>query len=102
MDVQLKNGCNVDFTSKCILQCVYCQRQAWDEEFNVGGAVGRNKVKISGDMPFEDFKKIGQTFNNMYLCGQISDPIYHPHLIKYLRYASAHKLIIKKTLLRNL
>ena len=92
IDVQLRNSCNIDFTSKCVLQCVYCQRQAWDEEFGVGGATGRNKVKISSDMPFEDFKKIGQTFNRMHLCGQISDPIYHPHLIKYLRYASANNI----------
>jgi len=82
---QIQLSVNTDFSSKCLLQCVYCVRQSWSEK---QGATGRNKVKNSGDMPFKDFKKILHTFGRMHLCGHISDPIYHPHFIKYLRYAS--------------
>lgn len=89
---QLKKSCNTDFSSKCLLQCVYCIRQAYQADY---GAMGRNKVKISGDMPFEDFQKIGKTFQQMHLCGQISDPIYHPHLLQYLRYASDNNIQIQ-------
>ena len=89
---QLLQTVNVDLSSKCLLQCVYCQRQSWSEQH---GAIGRNKVKISSDMPFEDFQKIGKTFKKMHLCGQISDPIYHPHLLQYLRYASDNNIQIQ-------
>jgi len=89
---QVQLSVNTDFSSKCLLQCVYCMRQEWSQD---KGATGRDKVKISGDMPFEDFKKIGKTFPQMHLCGQISDPIYHPHLLQYLQYASDNNIHIQ-------
>ncbi len=78
---------NIDISNKCLLQCVYCQRQ---QVFD-GVALGRQKVKASQDMSFSDFKKIISTFAGVNLCGQLSDPIYHPQLIQYLTYAAEHK-----------
>ncbi len=78
---------NIDISNKCLLQCVYCQRQ---QVFD-GVALGRQKVKASQDMSFSDFKKIISTFAGVNLCGQLSDPIYHPKLIQYLTYAAEHK-----------
>tara|TARA_B100000900_G_C20541584_1_gene700702 strand:- start:419 stop:1120 length:702 start_codon:yes stop_codon:yes gene_type:complete len=75
----LKFSVNIDLTNKCILQCVFCMRQRQD---------GKQKIKRSSDMPFNDFKKIIKTFERVHLCGQLSDPIYHPHFLKYLKYAS--------------
>ena len=77
------SGINVDFSNKCLLQCVFCMRQS-----PLGG---KDKIKNSSDMPFEDFKKIIKKFRNIRLCGQISDPIYHPRFIEYLNYAVANK-----------
>ena len=82
---QYKNYINIDFSNKCILQCVYCQRQLPDS---------KNKIHTSRDMPFDDFQKILQVYSSISLCGQISDPIYHPHFLKYLRYASDNNIKI--------
>ena len=83
---QLMQLPNMDISNKCILQCVYCQRQSIHD----GKPEGKTKVKLSSDMSFEDFQKITHTFRGINLCGQLSDPIYHPNLIKYLQYASDH------------
>ena len=71
---------NIDFSNKCLLQCTYCDRQK---------PAGKDKVKRSSDMSFDDWKKILHTIpTSVHLCGQISDPIYHPDFIKFLEYAS--------------
>lgn len=77
---------NIDLANKCILQCVYCQRQSVFR----GEPRGRDKVKRSQDMPFGDFKKVCKSFRGINFCGQISDPIYHPQFIEYLQHASNH------------
>lgn len=79
---QLRNSCNIDFSNKCLLQCPFCQRQSIE---------GRDKVKQSFDMSFEDWKKIIHTFKGVHMCGQLSDPIYHPQFIQYLQYAAERK-----------
>ena len=83
---QLKELPNIDISNKCILQCIYCQRQAVFD----GKLSGREKVKMSRDMPFEDYQKVIKSFRGINLCGQLSDPIYHPQLLDYLQYASDH------------
>lgn len=77
---------NIDFSNKCLLQCAFCMRQTIE---------GRDKIKRSSDMPFDDWKKIIHTIpNQVQLCGQLSDPIYHPHLIKFLEYASQNNTLV--------
>jgi len=39
---------------------------------------GKQKIKSSSDMLVGDFKKILSFFETVDMCGQISDPIYHP------------------------
>lgn len=72
-DIILDKSVNVDLSHRCLLQCPMCVRQA--------GQFGREQVKLSGtmygDMTLENAKDIGNTFANVTLCGQISDPIYH-------------------------
>ena len=81
---QLNQKPNTDLSNKCILQCVFCQRQLVHQ----GEPAGREKVKLSQDMPLEDFKKVINTFKGMNMCGQLSDPIYHPQFLNYLQIAS--------------
>lgn len=81
---QIKRLPNTDLSNKCILQCAFCERQ----RVHKGELIGKTKVKLSSDMSFEDFQKIIHTFQGVNLCGQLSDPIYHPNLIQYLQYAS--------------
>ena len=84
---QLKHLPNTDMSNKCILQCVFCQRQT----IRKGEPIGKNKIKMSQDMPFEDWKKVLHTFEGVNMCGQLSDPIYHPNFIHYLQYAAERK-----------
>ena len=88
---QLEHLPNIDMSNKCILQCVFCQRQT----IRKGELVGKNKIKMSQDVPFEDWKKVLHTFQGVNLCGQLSDPIYHSNFIHYLRYAAERKKRIR-------
>ena len=84
---QIKRLPNTDLSNKCILQCAFCQRQ----RVHKGELIGKNKIKMSQDMSFEDWKKIIHTFQGVNLCGQLSDPIYHSNFIHYLQYAAERK-----------
>jgi MoaA/NifB/PqqE/SkfB family radical SAM enzyme len=72
----------IDASNKCTLLCSGCKRQA--NKF-FGFHPGENGGK---DMPFEHFKKLADYFNAFTFCGQVSDPIFCPDLIKMLRYLS--------------
>lgn len=77
---------NIDFSNKCLLQCAYCMRQK---------PAAKDKIKRSSDMSFNDWKKILQLFPELVeLCGQLSDPIYHPDFIKFLEYASQNNTYV--------
>jgi MoaA/NifB/PqqE/SkfB family radical SAM enzyme len=81
-----KVGFNIDSNHRCRLQCPACQRQK---------STTRYKIKISRDMPFDDWRKLltfadpmlkkWNFFNFAKLCGQISDPIYHPNFLDLLK-----------------
>jgi MoaA/NifB/PqqE/SkfB family radical SAM enzyme len=67
---------NLDITSRCTLGCSTCDR-AWYKE---------NNVKIpKNDMTIEEFDKVSNYFTEIYFCGQMSDPIFHPNFIDFLK-----------------
>jgi len=59
----------LEITFRCPLQCPLCTRQT---------KVGKRQTKLFRDMPLEDFEKILKFSKNINLCGDMSDPIYHP------------------------
>lgn len=82
-----KVGFNIDTSNKCPLQCPGCQRQRPHLKY---------KVKLSRDMPLDDWRKILQFsqgpmigkwefFKFGKLCGQLSDPIYHTQFHEILK-----------------
>lgn len=68
---------NLDMTFRCPLQCPLCMRER---------PGGKEKIKISSDMPIDSFKKVCNYFNKIHICGQISDSIYHPKFLDMLKH----------------
>ena len=67
---------NLDISSRCTLSCSACDR-AWYKE---------NNVKIpKNDMTIEEFDKVSNYFEEIIFCGQISDPIFNPYFIDFLK-----------------
>jgi MoaA/NifB/PqqE/SkfB family radical SAM enzyme len=75
IEEQKKAVFNIETTSRCRLQCPFCQRQRKG---------GKEKVKLAGEMSYEDMRKIYNFTTRMNFCGQISDPIYHTDFLKIL------------------
>jgi MoaA/NifB/PqqE/SkfB family radical SAM enzyme len=73
--IQRKAYFNIETTSRCRLQCPFCQRQRKG---------GKEKVKQAGEMSYQDMRKIYNFTDNINFCGQISDPIYHTDFLKIL------------------
>lgn len=81
-----KVGINIDSSFRCPLQCPACQRQKPNLKW---------KIKISRDMPFDDWRKLLRFADPMLhkwnffkfakMCGQISDPIYHANFIELIK-----------------
>ena len=44
-----------------------------------------SKSAANEDMTMENFKKVIDYFEEVYFCGQISDPIFHPQFIEFLK-----------------
>lgn len=79
---QKKSGSNIETSTRCTLQCPQCQR-IWLTFGKDHPRYKEIKTRISNgfDLPLEDFKKIVEfSENRVNLCGQISDPIWWPHL----------------------
>lgn len=73
---QYKHLINIDTSYRCLLKCPSCTRQKkW----------GIEQIKRAKDMPKEDLIKILDFFTGVNLCGQISDPIYHPDFLDLLK-----------------
>ena len=64
---------NVDTSHRCLLACQFCARQ---NEAH-GNLVVKTYGSQYGDIKPEHMKMLGDNFNRLSLCGQISDPIYH-------------------------
>lgn len=61
---------NLDITPYCNLKCPGCHRQKIYSDGEVPGEV----------MSVKNFEKIADYFDKIYLCGQVSDPSFHPDL----------------------
>lgn len=75
IDAQRTATFNVETTSRCRLQCPFCQRQR---------PGGKEKVKAAGEMSYESMRKLYDFTKSINFCGQISDPIYHTDFLKIL------------------
>ena len=76
---------NLDITHRCTLQCQRCNRAIF----------ASRGLKVPGeDMTMENFKKIIDYFEEVYFCGQISDPIFHPQFIEFLKLLKGRKTVI--------
>lgn len=87
--VQYQKYCrpNLDIGYRCILRCPQCIRQRFDSQA---------QIKRSFDIEEKDFQKILNYYkNSITFCGQISDPIYHPNFLKFLKLSSEHKKLAR-------
>lgn len=67
---------NVDTGIRCRLQCPACARQL---DSNI-----KKRIEGSNDISYRNFDMLLSTFDMLSLCGQISDPIYHPNFLDLL------------------
>lgn len=78
---------NLDISHRCILRCPQCIRQK---------NTSQNQIKRSFDLSEENFQKILNYYNNgIIFCGQISDPIYHPNFLSFLKLCDGQKRAIR-------
>ncbi len=62
----------IDLSNTCTLECEKCRRQEYRSvNHPPGGLRGKN-------MSLDDFDKVIEYFNNISVCGQVSDPIFNP------------------------
>ena len=76
---------NLDITHRCTLQCQRCNRAIF---------AARGQKVPGEDMTMENFKKVIDYFEEVYFCGQISDPIFHPQFIEFLKLLKGRKTVI--------
>ena len=68
---------NLDISHRCLIRCPQCIRQK---------TTSQDQIRRSFDLEAKDFKKIADYYNNgLTFCGQISDPIYHPNFLSFLK-----------------
>jgi len=67
---------NVDLTDKCILKCSKCPRNFPETD-----------LSKHEDISIQDFTKLCDHFVSIRICGQMSDPIYHPDFLILLEIA---------------
>lgn len=68
-------GVNLDITNRCSLRCPACTRRYITEA----------GMKIPGyDMSDQEFDMMLRFFYHFTLCGNVSDPIFHPKFIEFM------------------
>jgi MoaA/NifB/PqqE/SkfB family radical SAM enzyme len=68
---------NIDSSHRCILRCPQCLRQKKE---------GIPRIKKAYDLAPAEFKKLMDYYEHcITFCGQISDPIYNPHFLEFLK-----------------
>ena len=79
---QKKRQTNVDITYRCPLQCPFCHRQ--EQNYHL-------MREVSKDISLDNFIKIIKfTDAKINMCGQASDPIYHPNFLELLKQSSIY------------
>jgi len=81
------SNANIEITNKCGLYCAQCVRAFLklpkDDKRHIGM---KQKMRESGDISIDNLRKIFEFFeNNISLCGQFSDPVYHKKFYDVLR-----------------
>ena len=69
---------NLDIGFRCTLECPKCERQ--QEYKDIRPVPGR-------DMTISEWHKIVDYFDEIQCCGQISDPIFNPYFIDFIKIA---------------
>ncbi len=77
MEFAKRTSINVDTSFRCRLQCPACARQLNPRI--------KERLEASSDIKQEHFNMLLTTFSKLHLCGQISDPIYHPKFLDLLQ-----------------
>ena len=73
---QAQSKPNIDASYRCVFRCPQCVRQK---------TYTQNQIKRSFDIGVNELQKILDFYNTMNFCGQISDPIYHPQFLLFLK-----------------
>lgn len=67
---------NLDISHRCTLECPKCARQYYRDQ----------NLKVPGnDMSIDEYLKIISYFDNVRFCGNISDPVFNPNFIDFLK-----------------
>ena len=75
--MQRESSPNLDISHRCILRCPQCLRQKVE---------GQSRIQRSFELEPHNFQKILDYYDNcITFCGQISDPIYHPRFLQFLK-----------------
>ena len=70
------NSINLDITHRCTLECPKCLRVFYKH----------HNIKVPGhDMSVAEYIKIIDYFKHINFCGGISDPVFNPNLIDFLK-----------------
>ena len=103
-----KRTCTMDISATCTLECPKCLRQAYlkkGQKIHAALALGattynkKENLEIitsiskipGGDMTVNQFDKLSDYFTGFSFCGQISDPIFNPNLIDFLKICKEKK-----------
>jgi hypothetical protein len=68
-------ACNLDISNLCTLECPRCMRISWKNKKDIPGSI----------MTVDQFRKIVKYFRHIHFCGQVSDPIFNPNFITFLK-----------------
>ena len=71
----LTKGVNVELSNTCRLKCPGCGPRLFKENFKGTGIIRFNQAKVIFD-----------TFQSVTMCGNMSDPIYHPDFLETIEY----------------
>ncbi len=80
-----RRGVNLDISNKCTLECIACSRQT--NRFN-------NQPIPGNDMTISQWKKLVKHYKRFSLCGQISDPIFNPNLLEFIKIAKDNNALV--------
>lgn len=72
----MNNSINLDISHRCTLECPKCLRSFYKS----------NDTRVPGyDMTVDEYVKVIGYFKHINFCGNVSDPVFNPHLITFLK-----------------